>query len=166
LVCGSDESPKFSPEEAPFHGIQVSAPEPGHEDWYANVLVLDRRKCLLLTHSATLFSVFEPDVRARQLRSTRELVSALVQRELQEEHLPAHTFGDLGNEALVVAKTADRSVLGCMNDMAFLAEVTVGQSGGLASLDVRTLNRRLRRNINSSRDYRRPIDLVRETLAP
>ena len=84
----------------------------------------------------------------------------------QEENLPAHTFGELGSEALVVAKTADRSVLGCMNDMAFLAEVAVVQSGDLVSLDNRALNRRLRRNINSARDYRRPIDLVRERLVP
>lgn len=145
---------------------QVSAREPADEDWYANLLVLDRRKCLLLTNAATLFSVFEPDVRVGQLRSTRELLSALVERELQEESLPADTFGDVGSEPLVVAKTADRSVLGCMNDMAFLAEVAAGQSGGLASLDVRALNRRLRRNINSARDYQRPVDLVGERLAP
>ena len=30
------------------------APEPDPEDWYANLLWFDRRKCLLLTHSATL----------------------------------------------------------------------------------------------------------------
>jgi hypothetical protein len=145
---------------------EVSAPEPGEDDWYANLLVLDRRKCLLLTHAATLFTVFEPDVRVGQLRSTRDLVSALVERELCEEQLPPETFGDMRSEELVIAKTADRSVLGGMNDMAFLVEVAVGQSGGLASLDVRALNRRLRRNINSARDYRRPIDLVRERLAP
>ncbi len=145
---------------------EVSALEPCDEDFYANLLVLDRRKCLLLTHAATLFSVFEPDVRVGQLRSTRELVSTLVERELREEQLPPDTFGDMRSQELVIAKTADRSVLGCMNDMAFLAEVSVGQSGGLASLDVRALNRRLRRNINSTRDYRRPIDLVRERLAP
>jgi len=145
---------------------EVSALEPCDEDWYANLLVLDRRKCLLLTHAATLFSVFESDVRVGQLRSTREFVSGLLERELQEESLPTDTFGDTRSEALVVAKTADRSVLGCMNDMAFLAEVAVGQSGGLASLDDRALNRWLRRNINSARDCRRPIDLVREGLAP
>lgn len=145
---------------------EVSALEPCDEDWYANLLVLDRRKCLLLTHAATLFSVFESDVRVGQLRSTREFVSGLLERELQEESLPTDTFGDTRSEALVVAKTADRSVLGCMNDMAFLAEVAVGQSGGLASLDDRALNRWLRRNINSAQDYRRPIDLVREGLAP
>jgi hypothetical protein len=70
------------------------------------------------------------------------------------------------SEELVIAKTADRSVLGGMNDMAFLVEVAVGQSGGLASLDNRALIRQLRRNINSSRAYQRPIDLVRERLAP
>ena len=144
----------------------MSAPEPGEDDWYANLLVLDRRKCLLLTHAATLLSVFEPDVRVGQLRSTRELVSALVERDLREEQLPPDTFGDLGSEELAIAKTADRSILGCMNDMAFLAEVAVDQSGGLVSLDNRVLNRQLRRNINSARDYQRPIDLARERLAP
>ncbi len=145
---------------------EVSALEPCDEDFYANLLLLDRRKCLILTHAATLFSVFEPDVRVGQLRSTRDLVSVAVERELQEESLPAHTFGDTRSDELVIAKTADRSVLGCMNDMAFLAEVAVSQSGGLASLDDRPLNRQLRRTINSARDYRRPIDLVRERLAP
>ena len=145
---------------------EVSALEPCEEDWYANLLVLDRRKCLLLTHAATLFSVFEPDVRVGQLRSTRQFVSALLERELQEEDLPAHTFGETQSEALVVAKTADRSVLGCMNDMAYFAEVAVGQSGGLASVDNRELNRQLRRHINSARDYQRPIDLARGRLAP
>lgn len=53
-----------------------------------------------------------------------------------------------------------------MNDMAFLAQVTVEESGGLASLDNRALNRWLRRNINSPRNYQRPIDLTRERLAP
>jgi hypothetical protein len=145
---------------------RVSAPESGDDDWYANLLVLDRRKCLLLTHTATLFSVFEPNVRVGQIRSTRELVARLVERELREEQLPPETFGDVRSEELVIAKTADRSVLGCMNDMVFLAEVAVDQSGGVASLDNRALNRRLRRNINSARDYRRPVDLIRERLVP
>ncbi len=35
------------------------APAPDAEDWYANLLWSDRRKCLLLTHSGTLFTIFE-----------------------------------------------------------------------------------------------------------
>jgi hypothetical protein len=62
---------------------QVADPAPDGEDWYANLLWIDRRKCLLLTHAATLFSVFEPDVRATRLRDTHNVVTALIERELQ-----------------------------------------------------------------------------------
>ena len=44
------------------------APVPDPEDWYANLLWFDRRKCLLLAHSATLFTIFEADVTASGLR--------------------------------------------------------------------------------------------------
>jgi len=144
---------------------QLATQEPDGNDWYANLLVLDRRKCLLLTHADTLFTIFEPDVRALDLRSTHDLVAGLIMRELVAEGLPVRTFGDLGTEELSIAKTADRSVLGCMNDMAYLCEDAVARAGSLASTDVPSLNRHLRRNINSARDYQRPIDLVLERIA-
>ena len=36
---------------------------PSDDDWYLNLLWFDRRKCLLLTHAGTVFSIFIPDVR-------------------------------------------------------------------------------------------------------
>jgi hypothetical protein len=93
-----------------------SQPEPDSEDWYANLLWLDRRKCLLLTHAGTLFSIFEPDVRVADLRDTGHLVARLISREIAAEALPAATFGSLDHLDVIVARTADRSVLGCMND--------------------------------------------------
>ncbi len=36
------------------------APALDPEDWYANLLWSERRNCLLLTYSATLFMIFEP----------------------------------------------------------------------------------------------------------
>lgn len=50
----------------------------------------------------------------------------------------------------LLAKTADRSVLGCMNDMAFMCEAATDDPGGPASTDIGELNR-ARRNINSAR---------------
>lgn len=67
---------------------QLASPEPDPEDWYANLLVLDGRKCLLLTHAESLFTIFEPDVRAAQLRATHQLVAELIERELLAEELP------------------------------------------------------------------------------
>ncbi len=58
------------------------APAPDAEDWYANLLWFDRRKCLLLTHAATLFSIFEANVSAPGLRATGPLVTRLIEREL------------------------------------------------------------------------------------
>jgi hypothetical protein len=135
-------------------------PAPDAGDWYANLLWLDRRKCLLLTHAGTLFSVFEADVRAADLRATHHLVTELVERELRREGLPPATFGNLRSQELTLATTADRSVLGCMNDMAFHCQVAISDAGGLAHTDLGKLNHALHRNINSSRGYRPPIELA------
>ena len=53
--------------------VAEPGPVPDAGDWYANLLWFDRRKCLLLTHAATLFSIFEADVRAVDLRATHRL---------------------------------------------------------------------------------------------
>ena len=135
-------------------------PAPDAQDWYANLLWLDRRKCLLLTHAATLFSIFEADMRAADLRATHRLVTELIERELRRESLPPATFGDLRSQELIVATTADRSVLGCMNDMAFHCEMAISDAGGLAHTDLGEPNHALHRNINSSRGYRPPVDLA------
>ena len=111
---------------------------------YANLLWFDRRTCLLLTHSATLFTISEAGVTASGLRTTRQLVTGLIGREFRREELPTGTFGDLGQQEVLLARTADRSVLGCMNDMAFRCEHAIADAGGLARTDLPELNRSLR----------------------
>jgi hypothetical protein len=143
---------------------QLPAPAPDGEDWYANLVRLDRRQCLLLTHTATLFTIFEPAATAPALRSTGRLVTGLIARELRNEALPPHTFGALDPADVQTAATADRSVLGCMNDMTFRCEYTITLDGGLPNTNLAELNRSLRRNINSARSYRQPIDLTTERL--
>jgi hypothetical protein len=141
-----------------------SALAPDEEDWYANLLWFDRRECLLLTHAATLFSIFEANVSARGLRATGPLVTGLIERELAREGLPSAVFAGLESQELIIAKTADRSVLGCMNDMAFLCQNAIAGSGGLMRTDLVALNRSLRRNINSARGYQPPVELAARRL--
>ena len=132
------------------------------QDWYANLVSVEGRTCLLLTHAGTLFTLLASDVRVRELRALHSVVVGLVERELAAENLPADTFGRLDHEDLRIAATADRSVLGCMNDMAFLAGELIARAGGLQRANIGAVNRALRRNINSSRGYARPIDLALE----
>ena len=152
------------------------APAPDAEDWYANLLWSEHRKCLLLTHSATLFTIFEPGVSAADLRATDHLVTRLIERELLSEGLPIDTFTGPGPVNVILAKTADRSVLGCMNDMALRCQAAVDDDGSLQHTDIAELNQSLRRNINSARGSatgnrqpatgnRQPIELTLERLA-
>jgi hypothetical protein len=83
---------------------------PAATDWYANLLWIERRKCLLVTHAGTLFSVFVPDVRAANLRPIGRLVVPLIQAELVADGLSADALGALEATEVVVARTADRSV--------------------------------------------------------
>lgn len=146
--------------------VAEPAPTPDAEDWYANLLWFDRRKCLLLTHSATLFTIFEPDVTAASLRATDRLVTGLIERELAREALPKATFISPEPVHVLLAKTADRSVLGCMNDMALRCEFAIAGYGSLHDTDIGELNRSLRGNINSARGYRPPIELAMERASP
>ena len=142
---------------------------PNTNDWYANLVWIERRKCLLLTHAGTLFSMFLPDVRAAELRPVGRFVVPAIESELITEGLPCNTFGPLDPENVVVARTANRSVLGCMNDMASMIESSVPIEGGLQRRDVADLNRGLRRHINSAGRHVPPIELAarwRESLLP
>ena len=93
-------------------------------------------------------------------RATRQLVTGLIGRELRREERPAGTFGDLGQQEVLPATTADRSVLGGMNDRTFRCEHAIADARGLTRTDLPELNRSLRRNINNARSYYPPIELA------
>lgn len=142
----------------------VDAP-PSSGDWYANLLWIDGRKCLLVTHAGTLFSLFLPDVLAADLRPIGAVLVPALRAELAREGLPRDTFGHLDANSVQLAKTADRSILGCMNDLALRCEWAAADDGGLAGIDLAELHHGLQRNPSGARGYSYAIDLVRRDLA-
>lgn len=134
---------------------------PAEDDWYANLLWIDRRKCVLLVHAGTLFAVFAPDVRKADLRAFTALVGGLAADALADEGLPPDTLGALDPRKARVAKTASRNVLGHMTEIAHTCAHAVATENGLAHVDIVDLNRRLRRGLHSrDGDYIRPIELA------
>jgi len=138
--------------------------ESADDDWYANVLWLNGRKCLLLTHAATLFGMFEPHITKSSVTPMGPLAVRLIERELAAEGLPPDSFGSLEASAIELGHTCNRSVLGTMTDMRYQIEAAVHQSGGLGHLDLAYLNRSLRRIPFSAIKYDRPIDRARGLL--
>src|SRR2546422_11754533 len=65
------------------------------DDWYLNLMWIERRKCLLLTHAGTLFPVFVADVRKADITPIGPYIVALVEEHLRSEGLAVDTFGPL-----------------------------------------------------------------------
>src|SRR5712692_7594042 len=120
--------------------ITLSELPPTDDDWYLNLLWIDREKCLLLTHTGTLFSVFRAGVHSADLRPLGNYLVEAIETELRAEHLPTDTFSELKPESVRLAKTASRSTLGFMNEMAFELRYLIAGTGGLRRCDPDALN--------------------------
>jgi hypothetical protein len=139
--------------------------EPSDDDWYVNLLWIERRKSLLLTHSGTLFSVFRGDIRRADLRPLGEYLVDAIEAELRAEQLPIDTFSALASDSVLLAKTSSRRTLGVMTEMAAELGYAISDAGGLSVCDTGALNRRLRRTLHNRDGYVTPIELVEAKLA-
>jgi hypothetical protein len=141
-------------------GALVNA-EAGIDDWYANVFIIERRKCLLLVHADTLFPVLDADVRVAQLDDLGLYVTALVVDALASEGLTGTALGPTDPAGMRVAKTASRSVLGHMHEMTFEAQHLIARGGGIRYVDLGAVNRRLHRGLHGrGGDYVVPLELA------
>src|SRR3954469_19599786 len=133
----------------------------GPDDWYMNLLWIDRRKSLLLLHAGTAFPIFIADVRKPAMTPLAPWLCRQIADALADENLPADTLGLLDPSQLVVAKTDSRQSLGFMNEIAFRASWEIADSGGLANADIPHLNRNLRQDLHTySGRYATPLELT------
>lgn len=136
---------------------------PADDDWYANVLWYDRRKCLLLTHAGTLFPIFIADVVAADLRAVGELLERNARTALYDERLTPSALGELNGTAPLIARTASKRILGVMTEDARTCEYAIDAAGGLRFTDVLELNRQLRRTLHTVEcsEYATALEAVR-----
>jgi hypothetical protein len=144
--------------------VALSELTPTDDDWYLNLVWIERQKCLLLTHSGTLFSVFRAGVHVADLRPLGSYLVEEIAAELRAEGLPADTFPELETDSARLAKTASRSILGFMTEMAFELGWIITDNGGLRRSDINALNQTLHRMLWNRGDYVRPIELVHQRL--
>lgn len=143
-----------------------------HKTWYANLIWIERRKCILLTHASTLYSVFAVDVRKSSLVDVRVFLEDWLFTQLVREGIDLNDAEPvLGVAAgpLVVGPARNRTVLGSMNELAFGYQVQVDMFGGLARVAVSGgLQSLLSARVNSTPmralDGRPPGDAMRRLL--
>lgn len=123
----------------------VSSNEVG--SWHANLLRFDRRKCILFTNDATLYSFLVPGLRKTQFENFREIFGQNLFKNLLWENFTQNQVEIVLGEhrEIIIAKTNNRSVLGSMNDLAFQLKYRIYAMGGLVNVDLAELNHDLNR---------------------
>ena len=82
--------------------------------WHANLIHINRRKCVLFVNDRTLFNFLAPDVNRSIIRDLGQLFRDYLWPVLLEEAVDPNLIEQLAEEGqpVLIAKSSDRSVLG------------------------------------------------------
>jgi len=136
-------------------------------DWHANLLWVDRKKCVLFTNNQTLYSFFLPSMKKPILENFEEVFRLGLFKSLMTEGFadPQVEYMLREHQQIVIAKTNSRSILGSMNDLALQIKSMIYATGGLANADLPEINRQLNRTPMSAKKYKVSIDELKRLLA-
>ena len=142
-------------------------PSASGESWHANLLRIERRKCVLFTHDVTLYSVFVPGLKKPEfMRLDLVFGQRLFKALLWDEFTQVQVERMLDAARTIrFTRSNNRSVLGSMNDVRFHVELSIEHAGGLESVDLVDLHHRLNRIPFGAVGYRYPVEVLREHLA-
>lgn len=134
--------------------------------WHANLLRIERYRCVLCAHDETLFSFFvcrptRPDFEQFPEVFGQGLFKTMLQFGFPQGQV--ERMLDTTRE-IHYAKTSNRRVLGSMNEMARMLEWSISSRGGLAATDPVDLQRLLNETPFKAIGYDRPIDRMQRLL--
>ena len=112
-------------------------------DWYAHILFIERRKCVLFTHADTLFSFAEVGLCRPAFDRIGDVFRNRLEESLREEGVPADRVDMvlMEYEHLPLGRTESRSILGSMNDFAHHLKWHMASKGGLMHGDLPSIQR-------------------------
>jgi hypothetical protein len=135
-------------------------------DWYANLLWIERRKCVIFTSERTHLTFFVAGVIQDALRDFATFFRRGLRQLLEDEGFtPAVVERVLDDyQELALAPTNDRSVLGSLNDLARMAAARAEYFGGLSGIPPGEMNRDLNLTPMGRLQMRAPIDATANIL--
>jgi signal recognition particle GTPase len=89
------------------------------DEWYANLVFIDRQKCVVFINPATLFVAIAYGKRRDELRQLHQVFMESLRQALVTEQVEIEVIDRVVQrfENTQIAKTQDRSTLGCLNDV-------------------------------------------------
>ena len=135
-------------------------------NWYAHLLRIDRKKCVLFTSERTLLTFLAVGLSRDAIRDHVTLFQAGLRQLLEGEGFAPGDVDSVLDEyqELALAATTDRSVLGSLNDLGRMAAAYIQHDGGLRVSDPGTVNRRLNQTPMSRLQMASPLETTRRAL--
>jgi hypothetical protein len=132
-------------------------------DWYANLLRIDRRKCVIFTSERTLLTFLMVALDRDAIRDYATLFQSGLRQLLRSEGFALEAIDRVLDEyrVLALAPTTDRSVLGSLTDLTRMAAALVQHHGGLSGSDRDVINHELNLTPMSRLQMRSPLDVTR-----
>ena len=135
--------------------------------WHANLLHIDRKKCVLFVNDKTLFNFIVPDINRALIKELSRLFinhfSCVVAAEGLSEKVQEAIKSEY--QDLAYAGTNSKSVLGSMNDLAFHYKHHILSEGGIHSAMIPEIIRKLNHMPMGALDYKYPIDAIQSLCA-
>jgi hypothetical protein len=135
-------------------------------DWYANLLRIERKKCVIFAGERTLLTFMVPGLGRSAIRRLPDVLRNGLRELLRNEGFAAHIVARVVSEyqELAVAPTVDRRVLGSLNDLSRMAEAHVLHNGGIQACDLHEINHRLNETPMSLLQMASPIAMTKRLL--
>jgi len=135
-------------------------------NWYANLLRIDRRKCILFTNEKTLYSFLIPKVKRENLQNIFDEFLFNLNMNLQAEGFSLEVINRVLSEYtdMGFAKTASKTVLGAMTQLMFEIEILIEMKKGLENVKVLEMNKNINRSLMRGSRHLYPIEMLQELL--
>jgi hypothetical protein len=135
-------------------------------DWFVNPLRFGYTKTLLFANAITLYSILA-EYKKTDLVDIGQFFRTNLKLNLRLEEVERERISKVLAEyqEVTLAKTDSRSVLGSMNDLAWMYKHRIVDRGGTKETDLDQVVRDINRTPQLKRDGKYSIDLLKERLA-
>ena len=136
-------------------------------NWYSNLFILDKRKTLIFMNERTLLSFIVFGIRKKNIKDLPIVFHNGVKQLLLMEDFDDTVISNVTKDCLEIelTKTANRSLVGNLNDLMNLYKSFILADGGLNSCDLNSITKKINRRPQKTLEWSSSVELAREVLS-
>ena len=136
------------------------------EDWYANLIYIDGKKCLLLVESESLYSLLLPNFKKSDMENIESIFKNHLIKALSRINIGQDRIEEIFERSgkIQYTTTQSRSILGSMNEYAFQYKALIIDRGGLEKCDVDNVIYNVNNLIMGAIDYNSGSEEIQKIL--